>query len=84
MTETKLAPCAWCNRDVMDYNASFNGKDICADCEEDVCQEDYPDTFTFYTTRMAGNPVAQCLKCDYKAAYWECACDLIHDCEEDN
>lgn len=25
-------PCAWCDRDVMDYFASFNGKDICVDC----------------------------------------------------
>jgi len=35
MPETKLAPCAYCNRDVMDYLASFNAKDICIDCEDE-------------------------------------------------
>ena len=25
-------PCAWCDRDIMDTEASFNGKDICIDC----------------------------------------------------
>jgi hypothetical protein len=25
-------PCAWCDRDIMDEYASFNGKDICIDC----------------------------------------------------
>jgi formylmethanofuran dehydrogenase subunit E len=24
--------CAWCDEDVMDYLASFNGKDICVIC----------------------------------------------------
>ena len=28
--------CIWCNAYTMDWNASFNGKDICNDCEEDA------------------------------------------------
>jgi len=27
--------CVWCDAKNMDWNASFNGKDICNDCEED-------------------------------------------------
>jgi hypothetical protein len=42
MTE-KLAPCAWCKRDVMAYLASFNGKDICADCEDEALEEEDQD-----------------------------------------
>lgn len=34
MTETKPPPCVWCDRDIMDTHASFNGKDICIICEE--------------------------------------------------
>lgn len=34
-----LAPCAYCDRDVMDYLASFNAKDICVDCEEETLEE---------------------------------------------
>lgn len=28
------APCAWCGLDIMETEASFNGKDICIYCEE--------------------------------------------------
>jgi len=33
------APCVWCDRDVMEHLASFNGGDICVDCEEDYLDE---------------------------------------------
>lgn len=33
------APCAWCDSDTMDWNASPNGKDICNDCEEQALEE---------------------------------------------
>lgn len=32
-------PCVWCGVDNMDWNASFNGKDICADCEDIALEE---------------------------------------------
>ena len=31
--------CAWCEADVMDYLASFNGKDICVDCAGELENE---------------------------------------------
>jgi len=32
-------PCAWCGEDTMDWNASFNGKDICNDCADEMENE---------------------------------------------
>ena len=48
MTETKRPPCVWCDRDIMDTHASFNGKDICIDCEESAT-EDAEDTKLSWT-----------------------------------
>lgn len=33
-------PCIWCGMDEMDTHASFNGKDICIDCEEKATEDD--------------------------------------------
>ena len=49
MTETRPAPCAWCNADNMDINASFNGKDICTTCEEQATEEPANDTKLSWT-----------------------------------
>ena len=38
-TDTRPAPCAWCDADNMDTEASFNGGDICVDCEEAATKE---------------------------------------------
>lgn len=37
--DAKPAPCAWCDEDTMDWNASPNGKDICNDCEDEALEE---------------------------------------------
>jgi len=50
---------------------------------DDICTEPLPDGMRTYRTRLAGNLVAACERCDYVCAYWECACDLAHDCESD-
>lgn len=34
----KPAPCAWCDSDTMDWNASPNGKNICNDCEDNAVE----------------------------------------------
>jgi hypothetical protein len=34
-----FTPCAWCGEKNMDWNASFNGKDICNDCEDKAISE---------------------------------------------
>ena len=33
--EVDFPPCAWCFRDVMETEASFNGGDICIDCADE-------------------------------------------------
>jgi hypothetical protein len=48
--------------------------------EEWVCCEnpELPDGISV----SFGFAVASCSKCSYRCAYWECACELEHDCEE--
>ena len=36
----EFPPCVWCGMDEMDVYASFNGGDICVDCEEDALEAD--------------------------------------------
>lgn len=36
----------------------------------------------YITQNMSGMPIANCRFCSYACAYWECACELEHDCEE--
>lgn len=49
--------------------------------DDDTCTEPVPDGVRIYRSRMAGNLVATCDKCGHLWGYWECACDLTHDCE---
>jgi len=46
----------------------------------ETCTEPLPDGMLIYRSRLAGNPTALCMRCDYSCGYWECACDLVHDC----
>ena len=39
MRKMTTDPCTWCGVYNMDWNASFNGKDICADCEDAALEE---------------------------------------------
>lgn len=32
-------------------------------------------------SRLAGTLLAECAVCGWRCAYWECACDLAHDCD---
>ena len=48
---------------------------------EDICAEPMPEGISIHRTILAGNLVATCKHCDYVCAYWECACELVHDCE---
>jgi hypothetical protein len=49
---------------------------------EDVCTEPLPDGVRVYRSHMAGNLVASCDRCGYVCGYWECGCELAHDCGE--
>lgn len=48
----------------------------------DTCEEELRAGMTIDRTRITGQPVAECAGCKFVSAYWECACDLEHNCEE--
>jgi len=75
--------CATCNNDSKRY--AYLGKDEyeCEDCYE-VCTEPAPESIEFYNTRITGTGVASCKNCSFTCVYWECACELSHDCESEN
>lgn len=50
--------------------------------EEDECQEPAPKTISFYNARFTGGAVAQCSNCRFTSVFWECNCELEHDCDE--
>lgn len=41
-----------------------------------------PKKIEFGNTWFTGNFVAKCKKCNFVSAYWECGCELEHDCDE--
>lgn len=45
------------------------------------CDEIAPSYITFYNARFGGHAVAKCENCSFTSVYWECACDLEHECE---
>lgn len=66
-----------------------NKVDAWADDARPLCDYCYhaeqcptPKGIEFYQSRMTGEPRARCNKCEFVSAYWECGCDLLHDCKE--
>ena len=54
--------------------------DTCADCAHEAeCEPLKKITFT--NGYLSGQLMATCKKCNFKCPYWECNCDLVHDCE---
>lgn len=52
--------------------------------EEIVCCESQalPAGMVAYCSPVSGAYVAACNSCRYVNAYWECVCELVHNCEE--
>lgn len=50
--------------------------------EEEECGILPPVHVDFYRTTFTGELRARCTECEFVSAYWECACDLYHVCEE--
>ena len=46
--------------------------------EELCCETKLPETMSV----SASGTMATCWACGYRCGYWECACELEHDCEE--
>jgi hypothetical protein len=43
-----------------------------------------PEGVTITHAHITGQAIAECSRCeDFRVAYWECACELVHECVED-
>ena len=67
---------------LLSYYKPIRGDTMITDYQEDECTELAPESISFYSARMTGTGVAECKDCDFKSVYWECACDLFHDCND--
>ena len=47
--------------------------------EHEVCE--LPSDVTITGSHFAGTPVATCDACDYRCVYWDCVCELDHECK---
>jgi hypothetical protein len=56
--------------------------DTCAECAHAEECETVIKKITLTNGYLSGQLMATCKKCDYKSAYWECNCDLRHNCKE--
>lgn len=53
---------------------------MCEYCQHaEICEP--PKNITFGSAQWSGEGRAYCKKCDYVSGYWECGCDLEHNCE---
>jgi len=39
-----------------------------------------PTSIQFSHAHFSGNFVATCTSCKFVCAYWDCVCDLVHEC----
>ena len=53
-----------------------NGEMLCIDHGHEM-----PIGVVFYETRFSGGFCARCEACGHVWVYWECACELVHDCD---
>ena len=49
-------------------------------CDDHGC--DIPSTVRASFSAFGGTYRATCSECPYVCAYWECACEWDHDCDE--
>jgi len=79
-TISEFSPCAECSHDF--YTAHLNAQGVCSDCffGSVCCDAVLPDGVSV----SFGTAIASCERCSYRCAYWECACELRHDCAEED
>jgi len=49
--------------------------------EDYCCDSGVPNGMRVYNSRIGGNLVAECATCTTVWGYWECACELVHECQ---
>ena len=52
--------------------------DFVGDFDTVCCDESLPESMSI----GRGGLVATCWACGYKSGLWECACELVHECEK--
>lgn len=50
-----------------------------SDYDDHECER--PESVRLYHSRLGGNLVATCDVCGSVWAYWDCVCELAHECE---
>ena len=50
--------------------------------DDDVCTMSTPDTIRFYNTTFTSELRATCTECEFVSMYWECNCELEHNCDD--
>ena len=48
--------------------------------QDEQCTEPLPANVEIYRAHFGGHAVAKCNDFDFTSVYWECACDLDHEC----
>jgi hypothetical protein len=51
--------------------------------ETEFCNEPAPAGVEFYRATFGGHTVASCRNCSFTSVYWECGCELSHECESE-
>lgn len=59
-----------------------NGMTVDLDDHTASCAN-WPPNVTVRETTLTRQPVAECSRCEFVSAYWDCPCDLIHQCHTD-
>jgi hypothetical protein len=79
-TVSEFSTCAKCSN--IFYTRDLNSEGVCSDCffEETCCEASVPSKVNI----AFGTAMASCERCSYRCAYWECPCELRHDCREYN
>lgn len=49
-----------------------------------ACSEALPDGVSVGFSQFSGTYRAVCERCSFVSAYWECPCELRHDCAEED
>jgi hypothetical protein len=72
--EALIGTCRKCEQD--DYTYRYE------DCPKNDLHEGHvaPDSVSTGYTHFSGAYVATCNLCDYVCAYWDCPCELEHEC----
>ena len=76
----ELGSCDICGVSYILGSDDHNGDTgICWECDHGC--EPVPAGVVFYEARFSGGFCARCETCGHVWAYWDCACELVHDCD---